>query len=333
MKLFINRKEWLKFTPEEMVQYKDELFKYFREQGFPYFPTDVVYRQKEFKKLKSFDYNNIIVDDIVRQTMHGLALAWSYMPHAFNTTCGDKKTPLQVFNSDEDLKKVIDKRLSMGGCMSNNGLKKMIKMSTGAQSVSNFRPTAAAAIYARYAPNGRVWDMCAGYGGRLLGAIISGTRYIGTDPCTPTFKGLWQIKDDFSNDNDTVIHKMCCECYIPEEKSLDLCFTSPPYFNLEKYSDEPTQSYLAHPTKELWLNDFLGKTFVNCYRGLKDDKKMIINIANTKDFPDLEQETIKVAAKNGFALETTLKLALSNPNFTKAKHAFKYEPMFVFRKT
>jgi tRNA G10 N-methylase Trm11 len=332
MNLFINKKVWLKFIPEEMNQYKIELFNHYRSTGFPYFPTDEVYRLKEFKKLKAYNYKNLIVDDIVKQTMHGLALAWSFMPHSWSIQCGNMKTPLQVFNNDDDLKRVINKRLVMGSHMSDNGLRKMLKMYSGVQCVSNFRPTAVAAIYNKYAPNGLVWDMCAGFGGRLLGAIISGTKYIGTDPATETFNGLWQIKDMFSHDKDISLVKMCSENYIPEANSLDLCFTSPPYYNWEKYSNESTQSYIKHPSKDEWLNNFLGKTFANCYKGLKNDKKMIINIANTKEYDNLVDDTIKVAQKNGFILENTLKLALSNPNFTKDKHAFKYEPMLVFKK-
>ena len=40
------------------------------------------------------------------------------------------------------------------------------------------------------------------------------------------------------------------------KKSLDLCFTSPPYFDTEKYSDEDTQSYKKFPTEDGWVNGF-----------------------------------------------------------------------------
>ena len=39
--------------------------------------------------------------------------------------------------------------------------------------------------------------MSCGYGGRLLGAIAADVNYIGTDPCTETFEGLKQIKEDW----------------------------------------------------------------------------------------------------------------------------------------
>ena len=329
--LFINKKEWRSYSTKQLEEYKKNLFDYYRSIGFPFFPTDNNYRNTGFKKLKSFDYTTIINGDIIRQTMHGLGLAWSFMPHAPKIQCGNMKTPYDVFHDDKQFKEVITKRLQMGDNMSHNGIRKMLKMYSGTQSVSNFRPTAAAAIYDKFAKNGLVWDMSSGYGGRLLGAIISGTNYIGTEPATLTFNGLCEINNMFGSD-DIALHKMGSEVFLPEKNSLDLCFTSPPYFDWEKYSDEGTQSYMKYPTKEKWKKNFLGKTFRRCHYGLKEDKYMIINIANTKNYVTLESDMIEVAKKNGFKLERIMKLALSNPSFKMAKCAFKYEPVFVFKR-
>ena len=315
-----------------MNAYQAELFEYYRELGFPYFPTDTPYREKEFNKLKKFDYKTVIDGDVIRQTMHGLGLAWSFMPHSWSVQCGKMKNPYEVFYNDEHFKKVIAKRIKMGDNMSHNGIRKMLKMYAGTQSVSNFRPTAAASIYDKFANNGLTWDMSSGYGGRLLGALVSGTRYIGTDPATLSYNGLCEMRDMFSNKEDTKLYKVGSEDFTPEAKSLDLCFTSPPYFDWEKYSDEETQSYIRHPTKEKWLENFLGETFRKCHYGLKDNKYMIINVANTKNYKTLEEDVVHKATDNGFILENTMKLTLSNPVFKNKKCAFKYEPVYVFKK-
>mgnify|MGYP003326451474 CR=1 FL=1 len=85
-------------------------------------------------------------------------------------------------------------------------MRSMLRRYSGTQMVSNFRPTAAAALYDIFVDKnsplegteaGTVWDPSMGYGGRLLGAIAAGVNYIGTDPCIPTFKGLEQIKEKF----------------------------------------------------------------------------------------------------------------------------------------
>ena len=73
-------------------------------------------------------------------------------------------------------------------------MRSMLRRYSGTQMVSNFRPTAAAAMYNIFCDvdsplegttAGTVWDPSMGYGGRLLGAITAGVNYIGTDPCIP----------------------------------------------------------------------------------------------------------------------------------------------------
>ena len=43
------------------------------------------------------------------------------------------------------------------------------------------------------------------------------------------------------------------------ENQSDLVFTSPPYFDTEKYSDDEAQSYLLYPKLDLWLENFFSK--------------------------------------------------------------------------
>ena len=79
-----------------------------------------------------------------------------------------------------------------------------------------------------------------------------------------------------------------------------------------------------------WLNGFLKKTFENCFLGLKKNGKMVINIANVKSYPTLEDDTVRVAEMVGFKLIDTWKLSLSS--MPSADTKFKYEPIFIFQK-
>ena len=125
-----------------------------------------------------------------------------------------------------------------------------------------------------------------------------------------------------------IIFQKGSEDFLPDKESLDLCFTSPPYFNTEKYSDEETQSYIKFPTQDEWVEGFLRKTIQNCHYGLKQNRYMLINIANVKSFMSLEDATIWIAEQEGFVLEEAYRLALSKIS----GNGFKYEPIFVFRK-
>ena len=225
----------------------------------------------------------------------------------------------------------------MGTYIADSGIRKMLKIYSGVQGVSNFRSTAAACIYNRFARGGVVWDMSGGWGGRLLGAIAAKVKfYIATEPSQLTFDGLHDIAEDYADKMDYEIFKCGSEAYQPEKEMLDLCFTSPPYFDLEKYSDEPTQSYMKFNTKQAWIDGFLLPTFKNCYYGLKKDGYMLINIADVKGKHNinLELETIINAERVGFTHEDTLQLALSNPNLknNKTDFKYKYEPIYVFKK-
>jgi hypothetical protein len=307
-------------------------------EEFPYYPTDDVWRREEFSKFIQYQAN-LWDDKIIKQTMHGLALLWSYMPHAFDVQCGKMNTPLYTFLND---KEKIKKKMEMFGSVdSQSGLRKILKVMTGTQGVSNFRPTAAQAIYERFLPDGgTTWDMSGGYGGRLLGAIKTHTNYIATEPAKETFDGLTQIAKDWGRQSNLFgieqrleIVQSGSEDYVPEEDSLDLCFTSPPYFDTEKYSNEDTQSYKKFPKKVDWLEGFLRKTIQNCAGGLKKNRYLIINIANVSSFDTLEEETGNIVMSEGFEYLDTFQLSLSKmPGKNLQGDMFKYEPIFLFRK-
>ena len=330
--LFINKKIWSTFTEVEMENYVDKVFNYYRSKGFPYFNTDQEYRDKEFAKLMGYDDSFLYQEGDVKQTMHGLALAWSYFPHSFDVKCNSAMTPIQCFNDDEKLIKVIRKRIRMGDNMSDNGLRKMIKMFSGVQAVSNFRPTAASAIYKCFTQEGdTVYDMSSGFGGRLLGSIKAGVNYVGVDPSLKTHQGLVDISSRYAPNSKIILSGS--EDYEPEPNSIDFAFTSPPYFDTEKYSDDEGQSYIKYPSQKDWLEGFLLRTFENVHLGLKDDKYMVINIANVKSYHNLEEDTVKVAESAGFKLKSVDRLLLSNSTFKKGKSAYKSEPLFIFKKT
>lgn len=331
-KRFPNHTEYSQYGEEELERMIQRIYNHHKKIGFPYYPTDPMWRYDKFQQLQRTDYISILEEDkSIRQTMVGLSLAWSYMPHSFFVQCGDMRTPMQAFEDNEIFMKVIRKMIKLGHSPTTSGLRKTLKIYTGTQGVSNFRPSASACIYHHFDCKGKtVWDMSCGYGGRVLGADLVGVgKYIGTEPCDLTYNGLQEMIKDWIT-IPTEIHKCGSEDYDPVEESLDFCFTSPPYFNTEKYSNEENQSWIKYPTKSQWLNGFLKKTFENCHKGLKPNGKMVINIANVKSYPTLEEDTVRVAEECGFKLIDTWKLSLSS--MPSDDNKFKYEPIFIFQK-
>ena len=172
--------------------------------------------------------------------------------------------------------------------------------------------------------------MSCGWGGRLLGALSSNRikKYIGTEPASKTFDGLKQIQKEFSYmDTKVELHKLGSEVFRPKEK-VDLCFTSPPYFDTEKYSDENTQSYVKYPEEQKWIDGFLFLTLENCYESLKKNGYLLLNIANTSSGKNIENAALDISKGFGLIHEKTLQLTLSSVMGA----GYKYEPIFVFKK-
>jgi hypothetical protein len=322
-----------------------KIVKYWQKVGFPYIDTDEKFRQDKFDAflkvddMKSLDFNN----RSFKFNNAGLALAWSYHPHAFEVQCNNQKSPMDVFNDYDTFSKGIKKTLkgsffkkrSFEELMTKNEqtnemIRTVLRRVSGAQMVSNFRPITASALYKLFCDkNDTVWDMSCGWGGRLLASIKAEINYIGTDPNTQTQKGLKEMVTTFGNEAYGYdLLTMGSEEYRPDKNSLDFAFTSPPYFDTEKYSEtETTQSYLKYSNINAWKEDFLRKTLENVHYGLKPNKFCAFNVADVKSYETFEKDTKQIASEVGFKLVDTFDLRLSSQ-----ANDYKAEPIFIFKK-
>jgi hypothetical protein len=325
------------FSEPDQDHLAGSVLKYCRQRGFPHYNLSIEKKMQDFDTLRRFDIEKIIQDGCVNQSLHAMGLCWSYHPHHWGIRTRNMKTAVDVWENDDLLLKAIKSRIKWGGKVGENGfmsdsnLRKAIRTYSGVQRVSNFRPSAAAAIYKKYCPDGgAVWDMSSGFGGRLIGALASGvvSTYFGCDPSTPTFDGLNAMSRDFSGMIRIELAKEGSEVYLPPEP-VDLCFTSPPYFDTEAYSQDFAQSCIAYPNVERWNHYFLRQTIRNCMTVLKNNRYMILNVANVASHKNLENDTVDIAHEEGFFLEDMLKLKLSSISFGKTH---KTEPVFIFKK-
>ena len=330
--MHIKRSEWENLNPEDLEVMKKSIFDYYREKGFPYYNETLTKQEHNMEQMnKYFETHDLIKGDIIKQTMHCLGTAWTYFPHAWDIKCNGKNTPMEVYKSDELFMKAITKRLRRGTYVTDSGIRKELRTTTGAQSVSNFRPSASRAIYDKYGGNGVTWDPSAGFGGRLLGAISSPTikHYIACEPSEKTFLGLNKMASCLNVGKEISLCNVGSEEFDLKDMKVDLVFTSPPYFNTEIYSDEETQSCNKFPEYRDWLDGYLYKTLMTVPEVIKKGGYLIINIANTRNAPNLVADFKQIMKnKKGMELVETLKLSLSLIN----KQGFKYEPVFVYKK-
>ena len=216
--------------------------------------------------------------------------------------------------------------------------------------VLTFQPLVAAAIYRRFAPlaGAVVWDPSAGWGGRLLGAAAAGNVgvYIGCEPSSQTHEGLVALNGSVVAPHAPHLRvellKQGAEATCLPASSVDLVFTSPPYFNLELYSataqslGESSQSHMRFPTASWWKAQFLGKMVRNSYACLRPGGHLLLNVCNnvmlSEGGLDLEASVVEAALREGFTHLTDLSpLSMLKPRMDGGSPSAS-EPIFVFRK-
>lgn len=317
----------------------NSVFNYYRrDRGFPFPSFSMLEKKLMFQELIDLKTQKLIDGLKIQSDSTSIWLANSYHPHRYDVQCRNMKTAMQVFKNDELLKRCIKKCIKMYGTISDKKLLTMLSIFEGVQVASNFPTGTAKAIYKYFLPSGgRVWDMSMGWGGRLLSAAsLKNIYYIGTEPSSETFTGLSNMVKElgivvnliFSGSENITFEKNC----------FDLCFTSPPYYDTEKYAREYSQSFLKFPYRQDWINGFMGSTLLECHRALKPDGVLLINIANVETFKDLEKQTVKKAIECGFQLNHTMKIEFSimpgsgKKNKNASNQGNRTEPLFVFTK-
>jgi len=181
----------------------------------------------------------------------------------------------------------------------------------------------------------KVLDMSSGWGDRLLGAMASGVdMYIGVDPnpClhpnyknmidtllkhSPNPKGKFiMFESPFESLDVSKITEHC--------KSFDLVYTSPPYFDYEKYTEAKGQSHLSHNTQDKWFDDFLIPSINKCISLLKNKGYLVLYFTQERGKSYMEP-----FLKYLFNVVNLFYLGCvhySNENF-KGSH-----PIFIFKK-
>ena len=197
-------------------------------------------------------------------------------------------------------------------------LRTALELVTG-ENVTNFKAQHARSIVEHLCPVmwGRVYDYSMGFGGRLLGVSASNMNYtyIGTDPNTETFAYLEYLNELLGGPGkDNELYCSTSQDYQCED--IDLAFSSPPYFNLEKYSDEPTQCMVEFDNLDQWFEGYAVPTMQNIYNGLNSDGIFATNIADYKTYGQKEpilvvDRWIETAEKIGFKHTNTIKMLLS----------------------
>ena len=147
---------------------------------------------------------------------------------------------------------------------------------------SSFKLSLAKAVYEIFGAK-RILDISAGWGDRLLAAIAHGVeRYVGFDPNTNLEHGHNEIIEYFSKDKDrySVFYEPFETASLSNSDRYNLIFSSPPYYDLENYTDLPGQSIQNYPDFNDWMVGFLFKSLLKSWNQLEIDGHMVIHICD-----------------------------------------------------
>ena len=246
--------------------------------------------------------------------------------------------------SEKSFTRYVRKLLKYG--KSPNDMRSMFAF-VGAGYCSNFRPSTAKTIYELYGKgNCKVLDTSSGFGGRLLGFFTAKNtdEYVGIDPNTADscnkFIEFMQMR--FGINKKAYVNKIGSEDFTIEnypqyENYFDISFTSPPYFDTEKYSDSDTQSYKKFNTYDAWVDGFYRNTIYNSCNALKLDGTFAINIFEKVD--NIKEYTEEFLNDCGFYIIKEDKYLLrvmsgtqkgeDGEFYTRKKDSYNYEPIWV----
>jgi len=116
----------------------------------------------------------------------------------------------------------------------------------------------------------------------------------------------------------------------PIKKNYDLVFTSPPYFDIEKYSYDDSQSFIRYPKYEDWKRGFLQVMIMKSFLAINAGGHFAINVAKPIDKDTLEIGN-KIFGKQPETYYMRLSKILGQGNKGSVSH--KTEPIFVWKKS
>lgn len=195
--------------------------------------------------------------------------------------------------------------------------------------ISLFRPMAAKYMFDRYSPRGRVLDFCAGWGGRLLGALATPrvVSYVGIDSNADMAAVYDAMRSRFNPRGAQVstLLQPAEDVDFGKVGRFDCVLTSPPYYGVEVYRNMPR--YASHAD---WLRRFLFKVLAGLTAHIDQDGSICINIRQ----PETERAMVDEMARLGWRISETLNYRLASmPGKGSHKATKDYgEPVYVFRK-
>lgn len=360
IKEFDNLMEFNDYDENSAEETTNESNSFEKNDDIFYFPKeeimdDIVKYWKRYDNLDEFVENIIDIPSAKHQfnrlcqgyNKEGYNISLLFNPHRLLIPTWKEKGIFYGFQDDEKYKKQFARYLVninnkvQPYCLYHRHMGLGHK---GYMYVQEFPPYIARDIYKRYCSDGdKILNPCGGWGGRLIGlasCMWENIEYWETEPSTKTYNGLIKLKEFLNlNDNYKQFNVPFEKLKIPKEY-FDFVFTSPPYFDTERYSEEETQSYVGKESYEEWRDDFLYVMLDKIVYGMKINSSCLLNIGKNRFPMDID---IKDYLKNKYDIssyfvdEYKQRLDINNDGTNKEEKRYERhnggEVFIEFRKT
>ena len=116
-------------------------------------------------------------------------------------------------------------------------------------------------------------------------------------------------------------------------RSASLVFSSPPYYDWERYSSDSSQSFRRYESYDAWLSGFLAPVISESRRILKRKGHLIMNISGKQRRPD-RVDVEALAARSNFALKSVEPMLLARIPYLHPRSAGAHKPelLLIFQK-
>lgn len=336
------KEKYAPLNENERAKAQEEVLEIYRSKNI--YPITYYNEQGIIDEIKKCAARDVSFDEVLDLKFNqGQSLCRFLFPNLHQVDAGNAKnnSMWDRFYDDHKLKRAIDFALRFKKSVTPTEIRTALEL-IGGNVATNFKAMNAKALFERYTPQGGIiYDFAAGFGGRMLGALTSKNnyKYIGVEPASNTFECLnllgHLIEEALDRKGIFKIYQQGSEDFrLKQEGYIDFAFSSPPYFNLEQYSDEETQCYNKFPSLDEWFEGYVKATIKNIHFMLKEGAYYAVNIAdfNYGGKPvKYVDRWIELSEELGFTFVEQVPMKLTT-RVGSGHDGVKKEGIFVFKK-
>ena len=317
----IDEKEWTyikeTFSEEEI---RESLVKILMEYEPPYMDITEKECLKDYQKLKGVKWNDLFIEKewfarsendyewdrsnnlIKRLNVGNKSSNYFQQKNRWSVDGTISPGPLRTWANEKFMYSLLGSLFSLKVPKVNKSILRTC-ISLRKYICSQFKPNVAKSIYDKHKCK-NVLDFSAGWGDRLAGFYASdyGELYVGIDPRKKNHP-IYEKQAEFYKKHSTFFetekrHEFICspaeDADLSEyEGMMDIVFTSPPYFSVERYSYDDTQSWVRYKDIDNWNKNFLQKAINNVWKTLRKGGILMVNISDVNASSGAKQKRMK----------------------------------------